>query len=191
MRTIKTLEERKQEILDGAMKLFGEKGYDKTSISDIAAFLGISQGLCYRYFKSKEDIFESAVDFYAQSMADEMILIINDPKLELMKKISYIPQLNEMEKKKKSYYNFFHREGAEAIHDKLSITICRKVCPFVEELLQKESEKGVIYLKDVKTTASFCVYGQLGILLDKKMDSDEKNIRIKDFFNIMLKSINQ
>ncbi|WP_207649866.1 helix-turn-helix domain-containing protein [Hathewaya proteolytica] len=45
MRTIKSIDERQQEILDGAMKLFSEKGYDRTSISDIARYLGISQGL--------------------------------------------------------------------------------------------------------------------------------------------------
>ena len=36
MRITKEPEVRKQEILDTALKLFGEKGYEKTSISDIA-----------------------------------------------------------------------------------------------------------------------------------------------------------
>ena len=36
MRITKEPEVRKQEILDTALKLFGEKGYEKTSIADIA-----------------------------------------------------------------------------------------------------------------------------------------------------------
>ena len=54
MRTVKEPDVRKQEILDGAIRVFAEKGYDKTTIGILAKELGISQGLCYRYFSSKE-----------------------------------------------------------------------------------------------------------------------------------------
>ena len=57
MRITKEPEERKQEILDTAMRLFYEKGYEKTSIADIAKEIGVAQGLCYRYFPSKEALF--------------------------------------------------------------------------------------------------------------------------------------
>ena len=53
MRVTKEPEVRKQEILDTALKLFGENGYEKTSITDIAKAIGVAQGLCYRYFPSK------------------------------------------------------------------------------------------------------------------------------------------
>ena len=49
MRITKEPEERKQEILDTALKLFGERGYERTSITDIAKANGVAQGLCYRY----------------------------------------------------------------------------------------------------------------------------------------------
>ena len=65
MRVTKEPEVRKQEILDTALKLFGENGYEKTSISDIAKAIGIAQGLCYRYFPSKEALFDSAIEQYA------------------------------------------------------------------------------------------------------------------------------
>ena len=45
MRITKEPEVRKQEILDMALKLFGEKGYEKTSIADIAKAIGVAQGL--------------------------------------------------------------------------------------------------------------------------------------------------
>ena len=48
MRVSKASEERRQEILDAAMRVFYEKGYEKTSISDIALKLGVAQGLIYR-----------------------------------------------------------------------------------------------------------------------------------------------
>ena len=54
MRISKEPEERKQEILETAMKLFAQNGFEKTSISDIAREIGVAQGLCYRYFPSKD-----------------------------------------------------------------------------------------------------------------------------------------
>ena len=66
MRTVKDPKTRKQEIIKGAVHVFAERGYDKTSISDIAQALGISQGLCYRYFKSKEEIYDAALEDYAE-----------------------------------------------------------------------------------------------------------------------------
>ena len=42
MRVTKEPEVRKQEILDTALKLFGENGYEKTSITDIAKAIGDS-----------------------------------------------------------------------------------------------------------------------------------------------------
>ena len=41
--------ERRQEILDTALKLFWEKGYEKTSMTEIAQAMQVAQGLCYRY----------------------------------------------------------------------------------------------------------------------------------------------
>ena len=74
MRITKDPEERRQEIIETAMHLFYEKGYEKTSIGDIAKAIGVAQGICYRYFPSKEALFDSTVDQYAQILADRLSL---------------------------------------------------------------------------------------------------------------------
>ena len=61
MRVSKEPEERKQEILNAAIEVFAKKGYEKTSISDIAQTINVAQGLCYRYFSSKEELFDAAL----------------------------------------------------------------------------------------------------------------------------------
>lgn len=68
MRISKEPEERKQEILETAMKLFAQNGFEKTSISDIAREIGVAQGLCYRYFPSKDVLFQTALDEYANML---------------------------------------------------------------------------------------------------------------------------
>jgi AcrR family transcriptional regulator len=56
-----TLQERKQELVrsaiwDAATDLFAEKGYDETTIDDIAQKAGVSRRSFFRYFSSKGDL---------------------------------------------------------------------------------------------------------------------------------------
>jgi AcrR family transcriptional regulator len=59
--------ERRAEILDGALALFAERGYAETTVRMIAEAVGMSQGLLYRYFSSKEDLLHA---IFEQSMRD-------------------------------------------------------------------------------------------------------------------------
>ena len=57
-RTKKDFENRRQQILDGALTAFAEKGFEKTTNKDIAVAAGIkSPGLIYHYFQDKWDLF--------------------------------------------------------------------------------------------------------------------------------------
>lgn len=48
--------EKKALIMDSALELFAAHGFEQTSISKIAKHAGISKGLMYNYFDSKEDL---------------------------------------------------------------------------------------------------------------------------------------
>jgi AcrR family transcriptional regulator len=48
--------ETREKILDVALELFTDSGYDKTSLRDIAERLGITKAALYYYFERKEDI---------------------------------------------------------------------------------------------------------------------------------------
>jgi len=48
---------KKQEILDAALELFSKKGYEKTTIEDIADALEVGKGTVYLFFESKENLF--------------------------------------------------------------------------------------------------------------------------------------
>jgi len=55
-------EQRRSQILDTALELFANEGYFTTSISRIAEKAGISKGLMYNYFESKEDLVMAIID---------------------------------------------------------------------------------------------------------------------------------
>ena len=51
--------ERKTRIMQAALEVFSEEGFDKASISKIAGRAGVSKGLMYNYFNSKEDLIKT------------------------------------------------------------------------------------------------------------------------------------
>jgi AcrR family transcriptional regulator len=54
--------EKQQLIMDTALRLFAENGYVSTSIERIAKQAGISKGLMYNYFKSKEALLQTIMN---------------------------------------------------------------------------------------------------------------------------------
>jgi AcrR family transcriptional regulator len=54
--------EKREIIRQTALKLFAARGYTATSINDIAQTAGISKGLMYNYFKSKEEVLKTIWD---------------------------------------------------------------------------------------------------------------------------------
>lgn len=54
-------EKRRFEILQAALDLFISKGYAATKVSDIASKVGMSVGLMFHYFESKEKLYEELI----------------------------------------------------------------------------------------------------------------------------------
>ena len=52
-------DDRQKQILSSALKVFIHKGFAATKMSDIATEAGISYGLMYHYFQSKDEIYAS------------------------------------------------------------------------------------------------------------------------------------
>ena len=70
---------RKKEIIITAMKLFCEKGYEQTSMRDIAKSMKVSLGLCYRYFDSKQALFNCAIYYYIVDCCSHYLKVLHDP----------------------------------------------------------------------------------------------------------------
>lgn len=181
MRISKEPKERKQEILETAMRLFRVNGFEKTSISDIAKEIGVAQGLCYRYFPSKDVLFQSAINEYADSLINKMLGSINIKEDSLCAIIDNMDLF--VEDKDDVYYHAFHEESNDNFHKLLTVCLCGKLLPIVSSIIEHANLNQEIHIatEDIETYASFCVYGQLGILLNTDYSVQEKNDRIKKF----------
>ena len=73
-----TLQERKQQLVrqaiwDAATDLFAEKGYDETTVDDIALQAGVSRRSFFRYFSSKNDLMAQGIDTYADYLTEAIL----------------------------------------------------------------------------------------------------------------------
>lgn len=95
-------EDRPQEIADAAFVTFAEKGYAATRIDDVAKRAGVSKGLTYLYYKTKEDLFKAVVKNVVVRRIDVLIgdvestdlsseEFIRGPLLSFMKKVPGSP----------------------------------------------------------------------------------------------------
>jgi TetR/AcrR family transcriptional regulator, cholesterol catabolism regulator len=84
-----TLDSR-QEILRAAARLFQQRGYDATSMNDVAAELKLSKGGLYHHFQSKDEILfhlmEHAMDI-TQVRVINPVMEVADPEARLRKLI--------------------------------------------------------------------------------------------------------
>lgn len=182
MRIIKDPEVRKKEILTGALKVFSKKGYDKTTITDIAKELGISQGLCYRYYSSKEEIYDAALEEYSDYIANSNIERFNNDERSFKEKImTFSGQVEEYqtpELDNELMYNLFHGQNSQKMHDQLMLKTASKLVPHIRRELQIAKDNGEIQISDIDAFAYFFVYGQVGMLIENS--SGDTGTRIQD-----------
>jgi AcrR family transcriptional regulator len=65
-------EETRERIVDAALTLFREKGFDETTMRDIAADAEVATGAAYYYFRSKEEL---VMAFYARTAEEARTLL--------------------------------------------------------------------------------------------------------------------
>jgi AcrR family transcriptional regulator len=81
--------EKKDLIIEAAIREFIKKGFPKTTISDIAQAAGIGKGTVYEYFSTKEEIVNQTFEYFVRSLEIdfEAVLISGLPALEKLKQI--------------------------------------------------------------------------------------------------------
>lgn len=65
-------EERREQVLRSAIKVFAQKGYHATSIGDIIKRAAIARGTFYLYFENKRQIFEAILDMALRGLVSRL-----------------------------------------------------------------------------------------------------------------------
>ena len=95
-------EDRPQEITEAAFAVFAEKGYAAARVEEVARRAGVSKGLTYLYFKTKEELFKAVIKSVVVRRIDALLKTLEStemsseeflrgPLLEFMKSVPGSP----------------------------------------------------------------------------------------------------
>lgn len=185
-RISKPPEERRQEILDAAMRLFTEKGYEETSMADIARELGVVQGLCYRYFDSKRVLFRAAMDQYVKACCAAALPILNDRTRPLRQRLDQLAALTLETEAGARYRGFYHRPENRALHLALNAEICAYLLPYVESAFRDACDRGELSLPYPALTARYLLYAQVGLLGEDEVPLAQRVELIRSYMERIL-----
>ena len=138
-------EETVQKILDVSLKLFLEKGYDKTTVLDIVNNLGgLTRGAFYHHFKSKEEVLDALGDrmFYENNPFEK---VRNERGLSGLEKIKKVIKMQYQNEEQQQVYlmSIPLLNNPRILADYLESSQ-KVVVPFFEELIQEAIEDGSI-----------------------------------------------
>lgn len=148
MRIVKEAEERKEEILDAAEKLFGMKGFDNTSTGDILDAVGIARGTLYYHFKSKEDILDGVIQRMTNRMMQDAKEIAGKKELPVLERLTKaIMSLNVESKIGYEVMEQVHRPQNALMHQKMQVTLLAGINPILTGLVEEGIEQGICHTK--------------------------------------------
>ena len=174
----KTKEERRNEIIETAGKLFEEKGYEQTQVQDIVNEIGVAKGLFYYYFKSKDEVMEELADRYADTIIDAVNKLI-DKGISTFDKINCIFQIfiDSAEKKSGIFMGILNVKNG-ITHERIFFNVGKKMVPLVTELILSGNDNGECNCSDPKFITEFLVSGLFNIM--NQISPDEKIDYLKE-----------
>ena len=174
----KTKEERRNEIIETAGRLFEEKGYEQTQVQDIVNEIGVAKGLFYYYFKSKDEVMEELADRYADAIIDAVNKLI-DKDISTFDRINRIFQIfiDSAEKKFGIFMGILNVKNG-ITHERIFFNVGKKMVPLVTELILSGNDNGECNCSDPKFITEFLISGLFNIM--NQISPDEKIDYLKE-----------
>jgi AcrR family transcriptional regulator len=71
---------RQAEVVLGAARVFAQRGYDQTSVPELAEALGLAAGSLYHYFGSKEQLLRAICDQLMDPLLEQAEALLAEPR---------------------------------------------------------------------------------------------------------------
>ncbi len=134
----------KQKILDAALEVFAKQGYHSATVDAIAKTAGISKGLLYNYFKSKDDVLNELMIGMMEVLMFEIMLLKPGEKFRKEDIINFINTGIDLVLAKPYYWKLYFSvalqpEVMAMVFDKMM----KMVQPYLSAMTEFYREKGI------------------------------------------------
>ena len=157
-------EARREEFLDLAEELFGDLGYQNTSIELINSGLGVSKGAFYHHFKSKSALLDASLARILQRIEVEVTRLLKMEMTATEKLRNFVLSINNVKSEKKSALIHVGKPLLEDANAELLVRQKRlwrkKLVPVLTKIMLQGELEDDFRLHDAQLTASV-VYGIL------------------------------
>ncbi len=145
MRVVKEAEERKNEILDAAEKLFGTKGFDGTSTGEILDAVGIARGTLYYHFKSKEEILDAMISRMTFRLVEKAEAIVAQKNVPVLQR--FVMMMLSLNVGGDSFgqelLKQIHKPQNALMHQKMEKSLLSGIVPVIAGLINEGIEQGI------------------------------------------------
>ncbi len=144
MRIVKEAEERRNEILDVAERLFVTKGFDQTSITDILNEIGIARGTLYYHFNSKEDILDAIISRITKKLVAQAEAIAGQKEIPVLQRLTLMMKaLNVNDDLGHEIMEQVHKPQNALMHQKMQGELLASVNPLITSLIKEGIARGI------------------------------------------------
>lgn len=144
MKMNKEYNEKRNEILDVAEKLFSKKGYDKCTVNNILDDVGIAKGTFYYYFKSKEEVLDSIINRVTEMIVERVKKVASNPDLSPVEKlINSILSMRVESEVDNEFMERLHKPENALIHQKSLTLMVTRITPILDNIVGEGISQGV------------------------------------------------
>ena len=150
---------KRKEIINAAIGMIMEVGYKKFSLNQLLKNLEMSKGAFFHYFKSKEELIDSVIDYASQDIIQRIRLIRENQELTPTEKIRSLYNSSSMQTfnygdEGKVYAQKVYSKDNQIFIDLLAEAAVEECLVFFEKVIQEGNATGEFRVKQVKGTVT-------------------------------------
>lgn len=176
-RTPRVGEDRREQIINAALRVFAQKGFARATNRDVAHEAGITTGLIYYYFASKEDLLKAALEERSpvQVMTQITPEMLEQPPDVLLPLLA-IRILNLVESEQ--FVSMIRVLLPEMLHGStevapIALSFFQRVIAFLSNYLKIQATKGRVRVDlDVDEAAQVFASSMIGMVMRRQIMRD-------------------
>ena len=138
---------RRDAILDAALTVFAERGFEAARLDDVAVRAGVAKGTLYLYFKDKEALFEEVVRSAASPIVERLSVLAAAPDMPMATMLDALFSLFEKEvlgTRRKLLIRLIIAEGPRfpRIAEFYFRDVISRIMPMLGKIAQRAAERG-------------------------------------------------